>query len=185
MVSFTKISKQYRQADPLRRRVLPAQSGRKGRSGRAQRVRQDHALPHDRRRGSARRRGRLGPEEAHRSATSSRTSRRCRAARSSTRPSPAAAASGRSITSSKSSTTRWRDPARARRHGQDPRALRRGAGGIRASRRLRARSAGARSAARPRLRGRPDRRRRRRRSPAAGRCASPWRACCSGVPTCC
>ena len=54
------------------------------------------------------------------------------------------------------------DPARAGRHGHDPRALRRGAGGLRAPRRLRARRPGARSAARPRLRRRADRRRRRR-----------------------
>ena len=54
------------------------------------------------------------------------------------------------------------DPAQRRRHGADPRALRRGAGGVRPPRRLRARSAGARSAARPRLRRRADRRRRRR-----------------------
>ena len=49
-----------------------------------------------------------------------------------------------------------------RRDGQDPRALRRGAGGVRAPRRLRAREPGARGAARPRLRRRPHRRRRRR-----------------------
>ena len=49
-----------------------------------------------------------------------------------------------------------------RRHGRDPRALRRGAGGVRAPRRLRAREPGARGAARPRLRRRADRRRRRR-----------------------
>ncbi len=54
------------------------------------------------------------------------------------------------------------DPGAGRRHGPDPRALRRGAGGVRAPRRLRARGAGARGAARPRLRRRADRRRRRR-----------------------
>ena len=58
--------------------------------------------------------------------------------------------------------TRWRIPARAGRDGRDPRPLRRGAGGIRAPRRLRAREPGARSAARPGLRRRADRRRRRR-----------------------
>ena len=72
-----------------------------------------------------------------------------------------------------------------RRHGPHPRALRRGAGGVRAPRRLRARGAGARGAARPRLRRRADRRRRRARSRAAGRCASRWRACCSAGPTSC
>ena len=54
------------------------------------------------------------------------------------------------------------DPGARRRHGQDPRALRRGAGGVRPPRRLRAREPGARSAARPRLRRRAHRRRRRR-----------------------
>ena len=54
------------------------------------------------------------------------------------------------------------DPARADDMDKILDALRRGAGGIRAPRRLRARGAGARSAARPRLRGRPDRRRCRR-----------------------
>ena len=54
------------------------------------------------------------------------------------------------------------DPGPGRRHGPHPGALRRGAGGVRASRRLRARGPGARGAARPRLRRRPDRRRRRR-----------------------
>ena len=77
------------------------------------------------------------------------------------------------------------DPDAGRRNGPHPRALRRGAGGVRAPRRLRARSAGARSAARPRLPGRPDRWRCRARSPAAGKCASRWRACCSAGPTCC
>ena len=48
------------------------------------------------------------------------------------------------------------------RHGPGARALRRSAGGIRASRRLRAREPGARGAARPRVRRRADRRRRRR-----------------------
>ena len=54
------------------------------------------------------------------------------------------------------------DPARAGRDGRDPRALRRGAGGVRPPGRLRARGAGARGAARARLRRRADRRRRRR-----------------------
>ncbi len=48
------------------------------------------------------------------------------------------------------------------RHGQDPGALRRGAGRVRPPRRLRARKPGARGAARARVRGRPHRRRRRR-----------------------
>ena len=54
------------------------------------------------------------------------------------------------------------DPARAGDMDRDPRALRRGAGGVRAPRRLRARGAGARGAARAGLRRRADRRRRRR-----------------------
>ena len=54
------------------------------------------------------------------------------------------------------------DPGAAGEMDTHPRALRRGAGGVRASRRLRAREPGARGAARPRLRRRADRRRRRR-----------------------
>ena len=49
-----------------------------------------------------------------------------------------------------------------RRHGPHPGPLRRGAGGVRPPRRLRARGAGARDPARPRLRRRAHRRRRRR-----------------------
>ena len=56
-----------------------------------------------------------------------------------------------------------------RRYGPDSRPLRRRAGGVRAPGRLLARSAGARGAARPRLSGRSDRRRRRRAPRAAGR----------------
>ena len=77
------------------------------------------------------------------------------------------------------------DPARADDMDRDPRALRRGAGGVRPPRRLRAR----------------ERRRARcctasasttsgstatsARSRAAGRCAWRWRACCSAGPTSC
>ncbi len=53
-----------RPAGPLRRRLVPAQPRRESRAGRPQRRRQDHALPHDRRRGSRRRGRRLGAEEA-------------------------------------------------------------------------------------------------------------------------
>jgi ATPase subunit of ABC transporter with duplicated ATPase domains len=60
-----------------------------------------------------------------------------------------------------------------------------GAGGVRPSRRLRPRGAGARGAGRPRIRRRSGGRRRRGASPAAGRCASPWRGCCSAGPTSC
>ncbi len=52
------------------------------------------------------------------------------------------------------------DPARADEMDRDPRALRRGAGGVRPPGRLRARGAGPRGAPRPRLRRRADRRRR-------------------------
>ena len=58
--------------------------------------------------------------------------------------------------------TAMSDPGAGRRHGPHPRALRRSAGGVRASRRLRARGAGARGAARSRLRRRAHRGRRRR-----------------------
>ena len=53
-------------------------------------------------------------------------------------------------------------PGAGRRHGPHPRAVRRGAGGVRPPRRLRARGAGPRGAARPGLRRRSHRRRRRR-----------------------
>ena len=90
-----------RPADPVRRRVVPAQSRRESRSCRAQRVRQDHALPHDRRRGSARRGRRLRPQEAHHRLLPAGRRGDERAARCSTRRSPAAAASARCITSSR------------------------------------------------------------------------------------
>ena len=76
-------------------------------------------------------------------------------------------------------------PRARRRDGPHPRALRRGAGGVRAPRRLRARGAGARGAARPRLRRRARSTATSAPSPAAGRCAWRWRACCSAGPTCC
>ena len=146
---------------PLRRRVVPAQSRREGRPRRAQRRRQDDALPHDRRRGGADDGEVSVPKKADhrllppgrrgdvRALGARRGDRRQRPRR---RPAPrargAAARDGRSRS--------------RRRDGQDPRALRRGAGGVRAPRRLRAREPGARGAARARLRRRADRRRRRR-----------------------
>ena len=53
-----------RQAAALRRRVLPAQSRRESRAGRAERLGQDDALPDDRRRGDGRRRRRVAAEDA-------------------------------------------------------------------------------------------------------------------------
>ena len=94
MITFTNVSQAVRPSGAVRRGVVPAQSGREGGAGGAERRRQDHAVPHDRRRGVARRGRGHGPEAADASATSGRTSARCRAARCSTRPSPAAARLG-------------------------------------------------------------------------------------------
>ena len=77
------------------------------------------------------------------------------------------------------------DPDAGRRDGPHPGALRRGAGRVRAPGRLHARSAGARSAARPGLRRTIRSMATSARSPAAGRCAWRWRACCWGVRMCC
>ena len=151
-----------RPPDPLRRRLVPAQSRREGRPRRAERRRQDDALPHDRRRGSAGRGRRVGPEEADDRLLPAGRRGDVAAARV---LDEAIAGSGRvgdlhhELEELKHAMA---DPDRARRHGPDPRALRRGAGGVRAPRRLRAREPGARSAARPRLRRRAHRRRRRR-----------------------
>ena len=77
------------------------------------------------------------------------------------------------------------DPAQADEMDTHPRPLRRSAGRVRAPRRLHARSAGARGAARARLRRTTRSMAMSARSPAAGKCASRWRACCSAGPTCC
>ena len=92
-------------------------------------------------------------------------------------------------TSSRRLNQAMADPGAGRRHGSHPGALRGGAGGIRASRRLRAREPGARSSARPGVRRRADRRRRWRalgrledargdgpRPPRPARCPAPRRA---------
>ena len=150
-----------RPTGPLRRRQLPAQPRREGGPGRPQRRRQDDALPDDRRRGGRRRGRRLGAEAAvdrllppgrrgdGRTFGARRGHRRQRPGR---RPAPRArAAAARHVGSGQ-----------GRRSGPHPGPLRGSAGGVRPPRRLRARGAGARDPARPRLRRRAHRRRRRR-----------------------
>ena len=144
---------------PLRRGLVPAQPRREGRARRPERRRQDDAVPDDRRRGGAGRGRGLGAEEADDrllpagrrgdvgALGARRGDRRQRTAR---RPAPRARAPA----------ARDGRPGALARDGADPRALRRGAGGVRPPRRLRARGAGARGAARARLRRRADRRRR-------------------------
>ena len=78
------------------------------------------------------------------------------------------------------------DPDARRRDGQrSSRASARCRRSTSTSAATRSRAAGARGAPRPRLRRRADRRRRRAPSRADGRCAWPWRACCSASPTSC
>ena len=72
-----------------------------------------------------------------------------------------------------------------RRDGLDSGALWRSAGGVRAPRRLCPRKPGARGPARARVRRRANRWGCRARCRADGRCAWPWRACCSAGPRCC
>ena len=184
MIAFSEHQQAVRPAGPLRRRLVPAQSRREGRPRRPQRLRQDHAVPHDRRRGSARRRRRLGAEEADDRLLppgrrgdvgplgARRSDRRQRPRRrSAPRARGAAARDGRS--------------GAGRRHGRDPRALRRGAGGVRAPRRLRARErrrAKSCTASASTTSGSTATSARCR---AAGRCAWRWRACCSASPTSC
>ena len=150
-----------RQATAVRRSLIPAEPGREGGTGRAERRRQDHDLPHDHgRRGPGRGR-RHGPQEAdHRLLPPGR--RRdvgpFGAGRGHCRQRP------RRRPASRTGRTAARDgrSGARRRHGQDPGPLRRSPGRVRPPRRLRARKPGARSAAWTGLRRRADRRRRRR-----------------------
>ena len=102
-----------RPADPLRRRLVPAQSRREGRPRRPERLRQDDAVPHDHRRGSAGRRRRVGAEEAdHRLLPPGRRGDvgPLGARRGDRRQRPRSATC---TTSSRSCSTRWPIPARA------------------------------------------------------------------------
>ena len=151
-----------RRAAPLRRRLVPDQSGREGRARRPERRGQDHALPDDRRRGVARRRRRRGAEAADHRLLPPGRRRDVAAARSSPRRSPAAAASATCI--DELEALRARD-GRPRREPTRSRRILERFGEVQARvpgpRRLRARGARARDPARPRLRRRPHRRRRR------------------------
>ena len=161
VISFSRVEQAVRQAGAVRRRLVPAQSRREGRARRPQRRRQDDALPDDRRRGDARRRRRVRAEEAdHRLLPPGRRGDvgPIGARRSDCRQRPRSAIC---ITSSRRCSTRW--PIRRRpttwiaswqRFGEVQEEYEHlGGYGLE--------SAGARGAARPRLRRRAHRRRRR------------------------
>ena len=77
------------------------------------------------------------------------------------------------------------DPVARRRSRSHPGAVRRRAGGVRASRRLRARESGPRSPRADSASTTPGSTATSAGSRAAGRCASPWRGRSSAVPTSC
>ena len=173
-----------RPAGPLRRRVLSAQRRGEGRPRRPQRRRQDDAVPDDHGRRSAGRWRRVGPEEADDRLLPPGCRgdvRPIRARRGDRRQRTRRALLHHELEALQHAMG---DPGTGGRHGSHPRPLRRSAGRVRASGRLRAREPGARGAARARLRGRADRRRRRR---AVGRmedarCDGPRAARASGRP---
>ena len=162
MISFSRIGKQYGRQVLFVDASFQLNPGEKVGLVGPERRRQDDALPHDRRRGERRRGRRVGAEEADDRLLPAGRRGDGRPRRCSTRRSPAAAGVGDLHHELEALQARHGRPGAGRRHGPHPRALRRGAGGIRASRRLRARGAGARGAARSRVRRRAHRRRRRR-----------------------
>ncbi len=185
MIAFSSINKQYGKQILFVDASFQLNPGEKVGLVGPERIRQDDAVPHDCRRGAAGRGRGVGSAEAD--------SRLLPAGRrGDVRPFGARRSDrgqrqrlGALHHELEELQHAMADPAQRRRDGRRPRALRRGAGRIRAPRRLRAREPHARDPARPRVRRRADRRRRRARCRAAGRCASRWRACCSASPTSC
>ena len=184
MISFNKISKQYGRQVLFVDASFQLNPGEKVGPGRAQRRRQDDAVPDDRGRRGARRGGRLGPEEADDRLLPAGRRRDVRPV-GDRRGDRGQRTGGRSAPRARGAAARDGGSCESGRHGSHPRPLRRGAGGIRASRRLRAREPGARGAARPRVRRRRGSTATSARCRAAGRCAWRWPACCSGGPTSC
>ena len=158
-------SRQHQQAErppaPLHRSLGGAAEGREGRPGRSERRRQDHAVPHDHRRGAARRgpgRGRARRHHRLFQPGRRRDGGPQRGRRGDGRRRPGERGRGRT----EGARSRHGRPGSGRRDGRDRRALRRGAGALRGTRRLRARRPRARGAQRARLQPGDDGRRRRR-----------------------
>ena len=184
MISFSRISKQYGRQVLFVDASFQLNPGEKVGLVGPERRGQDHALPPDRRRGGARRGRGLGAQEAHdrllppgrRGDVGPLGARRGdRGQRPARRPAPRARGAAARDGRSRRARTRWtrssRASARCRRSTTTSAATR--------SRRRRARSCTASASTTSASTATWAR------SPAAGRCASPWPACCSAGPTCC